>query len=332
MTGVYLDDIVMKRESKSFTDSLYAILTAADLFSGPKYLLSGLSGMAFKFTAHERLLPMSVSAYGQWGNEHQPAVNNLGVFTEYDAGRTRHPTFQYYQKEAVQGVISSLKRGLGVIYWIPEFGVIHGYDDEDRVFFVQDGCSKESQVILYDNFGLNFTPFWYYQIFGEKVEIEQNVMILESLRLAIDDWETPYKTLPNRDIASGKLAYTFLIRGLEKRDYDESGAVYILDSYVYARTEIMNYLHDARRTLAELDEAYMVYAQLIAKISGIKGCIIETKRGRQVDRKRISNLIEMLRTAETLEELAMSEFRAISKHYPDLKRSTVPRWGLNSAR
>jgi len=224
--SVLLDNLVMERESKSYTDSLYAVLTAAGLFNGPKYMLSGLSGMAFKFTVHERLLPMSVTAYGQWGDEHQPAVTNLGLYAEWDAGRTRHPTYRYYQKEAIAGVKSSLDRGIGSIYWLPEFGVIHGYDDGDGVFFVQDGHSAESRVVLYDNFGLNFTGFWYVQIFDEKVDVPIRDMILESLRMAIDDWETPHKTLPKRDIASGRLAYRYLIRGLENADYDEDGAVY----------------------------------------------------------------------------------------------------------
>ena len=64
----------------------------------------------------------------------------------------------------------------------------HGYDDADQVFYVQDGRHAESQVVLYDNFGLNFTPFWYYEIFGDDVEITHEEMVLESLRIAIDDW------------------------------------------------------------------------------------------------------------------------------------------------
>lgn len=61
----------MKRESKSYTDSLHAVLTHAELFRGPKYALSGYTGMAFKLSIHERLLPMSVTAYGQWGDSHK---------------------------------------------------------------------------------------------------------------------------------------------------------------------------------------------------------------------------------------------------------------------
>lgn len=330
MTSVNLSMLRMKRESKSFTDSLHAVLTAAHLFDGPKYMLSGLSGMAFKFSVHKRLLHLSVSAYGQWGAEHMPAIDNLGLFTISDGGRTRHPTFRYYQQDAVKWVKDSLAAGIGVIYWIPEFGVIHGYDDEDRVFFVQDGWSAESQVVLYDNFGINFTPFWYCQVFGGKVEVPREAMILESLRLAIYDWDTPHKTLPDKDIATGRLAYTFLIQALTKGDFDEGGAVYILDSYLYSRMEIRNYLHDIRVVFGGLDQAYALFEKLTAAIASINDCIHVMNGNRQINRSCIGLIIERLKEAELLEDKAMDVFRQISGKYPDLKRSMVPRWGAHT--
>lgn len=334
MSGVYLDHIELKRESKSFTDCLHAVLTAAHLFDGPKYMLSGLSGLAFKFTVHDCLLSMSVSAYGQWGQEHQPAIDNLGIYTVSDGGRTRHPTFRDYQREAVKTVISSLDRGVAVIYWIPEFGVIHGYDDEDRIFYVQNGYSAQSSVVLYDNFGLNFTPFWYIQLLGEQVKVTRETMVLGALRLAIHDWDTPYKTLPNKDIASGRMAYSFLIRGLEKGDYDLKGAVYILDSFSYSRTEIMLFLQDSQGTWPELDEAINLYRRLVDTISGMNDCIakIGAEDVRQVVPKRIPELIDMIKEADLLEDKAINLFRQISNREPDLKRSLVPRWGSHSPR
>lgn len=167
-SGYKLLDLTMKRQSKSFTDSLYAILTAAGLYDGPLYRLSGLTGMAFKFTVHERLLPMSVSAYGQWVAEHKPVADNLGLLTVIDGTRTRLPTFRYYQQDAIGWIKDSLDRGQGVIYWIPEFGVIHGYDDEDRVFYYKDGWSDENGIVLYDNLGLNFTGFFLRPVFRKQ--------------------------------------------------------------------------------------------------------------------------------------------------------------------
>ncbi|MFC5650061.1 hypothetical protein ACFPYJ_13205 [Paenibacillus solisilvae] len=327
-----LANIRMKRESKSYIDSLHAILTAADLFEGPKYMLAGLSGMAFKFSVHERLLHLSVTAYGQWIDEHGPAIANLGLYTESDAGRTRHPTFPYYQQEAVKWAKQSIDRGIGVLYWIPEFGVIHGYDDDDRIFYVQDGWSNESIIVLYDNFGLNFTPFWYGQLFRGKVTLRLEEMVLESLRLAIHDWETPHKTLPNTDIGSGRLAYTFLIQGLERGDYDAGGAVYILDSYLYSREEIARYLKEVRWIFPGLEQASRLYDELLLILTGISGCILNIAGVRQIDQVRIPALCSLLLRAQCLEDQAVLQFQMISSRFPDLKRSTIPRWGSHSPR
>jgi len=330
LSGVILNHLVMKRESKSFTDSLHAILTAAGLFQGPKYMLSGYTGMAFKFSVHRKLLPMSVSAYGQWGTEHQPAVDNLGLFTVSDGGRTRHPTFGYYQRDAVKWIKESLNQGRGVIYWIPEFGVIHGYDDGDGVFFVQDGIAEESRILLYDNFGLNFTPFWYCQIIGDKVELNPQETILESFRLAVDDWNTPHKTLPDRQIASGKLAYTFLIQALQKGEYDERGAVYILESYIYSRQEIRDYLHAVQGSWQEAEQAFRLFDQLVGEFGNRERFIELAQGSRRILRNSIGELVAALQTAETLEDRAMDAFRELSARYPDPKRTLVPRWGVHT--
>lgn len=322
----------MKRESKSFTDSLYAILSAAGMFAGPKYMLSGLSGMSFKFTVHRLLLPMSVTAYGQWGTEHRPAIDNLGVFTEWDGGRTRHPTFSYYREEAIKATKRSLDQGLGAVYWLPEFGVIRGYDDEDGVFFIQDGFSAEDRVVLYDNFGLNRTEFWACQWFGGQVRVDMAEQVLESLRLAVYDWETPHKTLPDTEIASGRLAYPFLMQGLTRGDYDEAGSVYILRSYVCSRTEIAHYLREVHEILPGLAEAADLYEKLGAFLPGIEGCMTVTKGASRVDRAKSKELCALLAEAQSLEERAVARFRRVSAEYPDLKRTTLPRWGAHIPR
>ncbi|MBD3917570.1 hypothetical protein H8B09_02290 [Paenibacillus sp. PR3] len=322
MSSVYLDNIRMKRESQSFTDSLYAILTAADLFEGPKYRLSGLSGMAFKFAVHERLLPLSVTAYGQWGLEHAAAIDNLGYLSISDGGRTRHLTFRRYQQEAIRWIKQSLDRGVGLIYWIPEFGVIHGYDDEDGVFFIQDGWSREDHIVLYDNLGLNFTPFWNVQMIGQKVDVPLEEQVLESVRSAVHDWQTPFKLLPDKEIASGKLAYDFFIQALRSGIYDENGGRYILDSYRYARHEIRDYLSDVKGLWPELAEAHLYYEELGHHIAELS---FDYSGG-------IPEMIDKLTAAAQLEDQAIQQFNKLSARYADPSRTTVTRWITHSAR
>jgi len=332
VSSVFLHDIQLKRESKSYLDSLYAILTAAGWFQGPKYMLAGLTGMAFKLSVHQQLLPLSVSAYGQWASEHNPAVKNMGLLAETDGGRTRHPSFGWYQEQAVMMVKRSLDRGLGAVYWVPEFGVIQGYDDADRVFYVQNGWSDESQVVLYDNFGLNFTPFWYVETYVDRIEVAREDRVLESLRLAIHDWHTPYKTLPDTDIASGKLAYSFLREGLLRGTYDVGGARYILDTYVVSRKEIRDYLHEVRDCGQELQDALDCYEEIMGGLPIVTDSVQALQDGRGLDVDRIVELVNQLSEAEKLEDQAIQHFGRLSSRYPDRSRTTVPRWGAHSPR
>lgn len=327
-----LDNLIIKRESKSYVDSLHAILTHTGQFQGSKDLLAGYTGMAFKLAVHRRLLPMSVTAYGQWGEAHRPGVDNLGIFTIWDGGRTRHSTFGYYQRDAVNWVRRSIDEGTGVIYWIPEFGVIHGYDDSDRVFYVQDGWSKEKQILLYDNFGLNYTGFWYCQMFGDQVRIPEQQMLLESLRLAIEDWDIPYRLLPDQNIASGRQAYDVWVQALRSGNFDESGAGYILESFCHSRTEIRMYLQSVRGVWNELDQACACYEQLGTLIDQMKGYMVQQENRRVLRPDTTEDLAYVLVKAKALEEQAIDYFRVISRKYPDRKRSTIPRWGAHSAR
>ncbi len=328
-----LNHIQMRRESKSFTDAAYAILTAAGRFDGPKYMLSGLSGMAFKFAAHRRLLPHSVTAYGQWGTEHSPGIDNLGLYTVYDAGRSRHNSFGSYQQDAVNWVRQSIDSGMGAVYWIPEFGVIHGYDDEAEIFYLQDGSAAGTQVLLYDNFGINFTSFWYCRIFGDQVSIPLADAVLESLRQALYDWETPYKTLPDQEIASGRLAYQYVIMALKQGDYDAGGAGYLLASYLYSRTEIRDYLQEVQWRLPGLDEVLRLYREL-TEITGpeITAVLPALSKGLKLPESQQASLCKVFKQAEALEERAMALVLLISGRYPDRKRSFVPRWGAHTAR
>lgn len=332
MAAVMLDHIRMKRESKSFTDSLHAVLTAANLFDGPKYRLSGLSGMAFKLSVHRKLLPLSVTAYGQWGDEHRPAVDRLGIFTQADAGRTRHPTFLYFQQAAVRQVKTELDQGRGVIYWIPEFGVIHGYDDDDEVFYIRNGWSDESEIVLYDNFGLNVTPFWYVQTVGGKVDLPMHDQIVESLRAAVLEWNTPYKTLPDREIGSGRLAYTYWLGALDAGDYDEFGAVYILQSYVTAKREIRDYLREAATFLPVIGGI----AEQSTRIAGLAEegahCIDHCGKSPVIDRKKVAELQKLLRQALSLEEGFIKEIEAFLAGCKGPEKEAVPRWGTCSPR
>jgi len=94
------------KESRSYIDCLYAVLKYKGMFSLPKFMLSGMSGIAFKFVVHKRLLPSSLDMYN-WVTENWKAVDTLGIYTETYEGSQLNPTFPLYRKEAIKKIKDS---------------------------------------------------------------------------------------------------------------------------------------------------------------------------------------------------------------------------------
>ncbi|CAG7647482.1 hypothetical protein ACFQI7_20240 [Paenibacillus allorhizosphaerae] len=304
------------RESKTFVDCLHAVLVAAGLSNEPKYMLSGKTGMAFKFCVHKELLPLSVTAYGEWIEEHQPAAENIGIASAIYCGHTRHHTFPLYREAFIREMKASIERGVGVIFWEPEFCVIHGYDDDDEVFFYSDGRSHEEKIKLYDNFGLNFTPYWYAHLILGQVERDPLDVVLQSLRTAVREWETPYKTPPNIDIGSGQLAYRYWIAALEKGGFHPFGASYILSSAAYSRRELHAYFREIAPLIPGLTDVIPLYNELDALYQD----------GLTRHSNNAFKLAAMLKEAAAMEERTVQCIRAIIDGYPAADRP-MPRWG-----
>ncbi|MGV3465356.1 MAG: hypothetical protein ACO1OT_08700 [Heyndrickxia sp.] len=261
-------DIQIKKQSRSYLNSLHAILTAANLFEGPIYMLSGMTGMSFKFTVLKNLPPRSVNSYGAWVNENWTAVNRIGIYNEAGADRLRHRTFPLIQKHAIQHIIESIDRGIAVLYWIPEFGVIQGYDLEEKVLFYQKaGGFYESkqmygtnqEVLLFDNVCKNFSSIWFYQVFGEKVDKDRKEIYIDSLKSAVHDWITEYKS---EHAASGRKAYETIIHAMEEQDYDKRGADYILRTYRQSKLEIYQYLNVVAEEFSFLEPVVSMYKDI----------------------------------------------------------------------
>ncbi|CAG7617273.1 hypothetical protein PAESOLCIP111_02004 [Paenibacillus solanacearum] len=308
--------LTWSRQSKTFVDCLHAVLEAAGLWSEPKYMLSGKTGMAFKFCVHQELLPLSVTAYGEWVQEHQPAAENIGIASAIYAGHTRHHTFPLYREAVMREMKASINRGVGVIFWEPEFCVIYGYDDDDQVFFYSDGRSGEEKIKLYDNFGLNFTPYWYAHLILGKVERDPLDVVLQSLRTAVREWETPYKTPPNTDIGSGQLAYRYWITALEKGGFHSFGASYILSSAAQSKRELHAYFREAAPLVSALTYIVPLYGELDALYQDLVAH----------HSKNPTKQAMALKEASAMEEQAMQCIRAVLAEHPAADRP-MPRWG-----
>ncbi|WP_268623497.1 hypothetical protein [Paenibacillus alvei] len=323
-------------EHRSYVDATHAVLTGAGLYEGSKYMLGGMTGLLSKFIIHKEMSSSSVSAYGNWGEEHGNALHRIGIASKQCAGHTRHHTFTLAQQESIRHIRHSIDRGIGVVFWKPSFAVITGYDDEDEVFFYLDGYSKEEQVLLYRNLGIidNPTPFWYFQTIIGAVDIPHQHIYRESLITAVTDWDTPHRTLPDRDFAAGWKAYDYLITALSNHHYDPQGGAYVIRSYAGIKHDMMKYLASIQEEVGISAEIVQLY-QLVVEAFQVMTATIQRPSSNEmcIQADRVPQLIEQASLAMELERKAIEMLRA-DINYEDVmcSRSSSLHWGSAAPR
>lgn len=316
-----LEGVTLVKETRAYIDCLYSVLTAAGKFKGSKYLLSGMTGFAFIFSAHKELIVASTEMYGLRTAAFR-SLDILGYYSEVYSGLKNYLTFPLHQKRAIIRAKESIDEGLGVIVWAPgitDFGVIYGYDDEDGVFLYKDRHHKDEQILLYENLGRVEANFWMCQIIGGSIEKDIRDIYLDSLEFAIDIWETPYidEIVHNRAMASGRKAYEYLINGMKKDDFYDKGAGKIIYYNMIAREEAYHYLNDVKEELPEFYQAYLKYKELHEVYQRAKSILPPYPISGQeyrIDRmNQLPRLIDCCNEALKIEEDAVGELKLLLK-------------------
>jgi hypothetical protein len=316
-----LEGIEPVRESRSYIDCLYSVLTAAGRFNGPKYMLAGMTGFAFIFVAHRDLIIASTEMY-KLKTTGWNALNMLGYYSEVYDGLKTDATFPLYQKRAVQRIRESIDEGMAAIVWAPgvtDFGVITGYDDEDGVFFYKDCFRKETQVLLYENLGRVEASYWMCQVIGDRVDKDIRDIYMDSLEFAVDSWEMAYveETVNRGEMASGRKAYEYLINALGRHDLSDMGAGKTIFYNMFTRKEACRYLEAVKEEIPDVYPAYLKYRELNEIYQEVGRHLPPRPAPRaeyRLDRVRqLPKLIGYCREALRVEEEAVGELKLLLK-------------------
>jgi hypothetical protein len=223
MVAALLANLHMKIESKSYIDAMHGILAYNGWSTFSKPMLSGMTATGFRFSVNRRLTAESSTAYN-WLAENFLAADFLGIMSSQHAGYYFDATFPLYQKHAVSVIKESIDRGMGAVFWKDRFVIAVGYDDKEQAIYYSDGLNDEHQTLSYASFGINASPYWYYQVFGHRIDLDESAIYKESLMQAIYKWETHDPMLPGSQYACGRSAYDTIIKALQTGDYDREGA------------------------------------------------------------------------------------------------------------
>ncbi|MDF2683058.1 MAG: hypothetical protein K0R47_4248 [Brevibacillus sp.] len=108
--------------------------------------------------------------------------------------------------------------------FIPEFGLIYGYDDEQKLLHTGDNCGH-SATIPYDHLGRGLVEDLFVLALDEPLEVDQRQMLIGAIQMAIAHYrgEGSFSGAIN-----GLDAYSKWVDAFEKRTIEPNGNAYTL--------------------------------------------------------------------------------------------------------
>lgn len=309
MGKMLLRGLHMTIDSRSYIDAMHAVLVYAGWTSYSKAVLSGMTVTGFRFVVNRRLTSESATAYN-WMAENFLAADFVGVTASQSAGFSFHPTFPLYQNQALFDVKASIDRGIGAVFWKERFVIATGYDDEEEMLYYDDGEGLGAQPMPYGEFGINRSPYWYYQVFEGRIKLDPVEVYKESLVQAVYKWETHDIMLPETEYACGSEAYEAIKQALINDDFEPLQAYEIFRCYAAAKGDISEYmdiLHSFWPELGAAAEAYHEAAisfQSAAENMTGHGCLTEL-----TDELRIQSLVHLFDGAQRAEQRAIDHIK-----------------------
>ncbi|MGZ9583983.1 hypothetical protein [Paenibacillus marinisediminis] len=322
MSAVILSDLHMKKGSTAYIDAMHAILYRKGWISCTKSMLAGMTVSGFRFTVDRTLSADSVHAYN-WIAENFLAADFIGIISSQQAGFSFQPTFPLYQKEAIVDLKRAIDSGTGAVIWKDGFAIAVGYDDAEQRLYYSDGSEAGLCSMSYNSFGRNVSPYWYYQVFDDRIEMDEIEIYRESLIQAIYKWETHDLMLPAAEYACGRAAYDAILQALETEEYDRTGIVEVIHYYAEAKRDIRLYMSALQRIWPQMSAVIPHYADAARCVDSIAALLEQLPAGHRIDSALRVELIALLVEAREAEELAVQWLKSwmrekVNNRYQDI--------------
>ena len=231
----------------SFMGSVKAVLEYTNMKNIEDYMLMGSTGMAFRFVMKSNCDASGPTVY-DWASEHFTMLDRIGIFSDItllfrEQGLN---TFKLAQVSAMEKIKKAIDTDIPVIIWAPssvmEFGIISGYDDEQRVFFVRDVGEDEPDPLLYDNLGISMIPYLYVHVLESCIDVAQEKMFRSSLVYGIKEWNKKFHV--SSSYTCGNAAYQSTIDALSSERFNDFGFCYCMAVYAQSKELLAEYIKE----------------------------------------------------------------------------------------
>ncbi|WP_199614465.1 hypothetical protein [Paenibacillus alkalitolerans] len=228
-----------KHTNVTDTGSIYSILQYTDWQNLSLVEVAGYTANAFRIIIdRERVDVAGYSAF-EWPLHHEEQFANLGFRTRYEGGPTAIPPTPEELERALKLIQWSVDRGIAVLAWdlfVPEFGIIYGYNDETRTLRCRD-ITKDGEL-PYDKLGRGQVHELYVMAVTETLPVDKRTMLRGALKLAVRHArEQGYKREDSR-YRNGLAGYDAWIEAFGNRNVDVYGntlhGLYVFDQRCFA--------------------------------------------------------------------------------------------------
>ncbi|OPA75229.1 hypothetical protein BVG16_21765 [Paenibacillus selenitireducens] len=308
--GAKILDSLCLTDQADYIDVMHAILKHRGWMTCSRAMLSGMTVSSFRFTVHRRLTAESTTAYN-WMAEHFLAADFVGITASQAAGFQFEPTFPLYQKQAISDIKRSIDRGIGAVIWKDQFVIVVGYDDERKLLYYADGTSPTNGTLPYIEWGRNRSPYWYYQVFEERLAMDELAIYRESLLQAIYKWETHDLMLPESDYACGRAGYDAMADAMHSSEYDGNGVCEIIRYYASAKKDIYEYTTVLQKIWPELKSAVEAYDELAQIFETMVEMTLSIDATQKFAAPQVRTMIHLLMNAKQKEETAIEQIKIL---------------------
>ncbi|NIK77072.1 hypothetical protein FHS15_002197 [Paenibacillus castaneae] len=309
-----MNEMKSKDWTKTWTTAAAAIHGALDYTDKKHYSLvdvMGITGHAFRMNIDPEQIDVAGPTMFPGGYLIRRNLCNLGFIS--NLSDTEKP-FTPEKVEKVMALIQqSIDKGIPAIsfdLFIPEFGLIYGYDDEKQVFHAKD-VSKEG-TISYTDFVENRNMLWVTTI-NESLPHSKYEVLRMALDMIVDhtrgrEWQHIFQG----KYMIGLAGYDAWIACLERRAVDPFGNAYNIAVVSDAREYAAQFLRElvihwsgenvVERTVRSLAaKAAAHYEKTAAALIGIREMFPFPQGGQPDDPATAVRAVELLRAAKETE-------------------------------
>lgn len=219
-------------------------------------MVMGLSGQAFRIHIYEKEVHIAGPTLFCFETIVEQGFANMGYAAHFIRQKPSSPTLknnnlaspleksdQAIQKKklpeklpkALELIHKSIDRGCPVLVWdlfVPEFGVIYGYDDEQQLLYAEDHCGS-NRPVPFDYLGRGFIEELFVLAISDQKQIGFREKLKRALNQMLDHYHGKEEIVPSCVI--GLQAYEAWVQAFEGKEIEPNGNAYNIAVYGDAR-------------------------------------------------------------------------------------------------